>query len=138
VSGAWIIDSSVGFAWVHPNQATPETDKLLEEVGAGAMVVVPSLWFLEMANSLLVLERRKKLTSEEGNVALATLSAMNFSVDEEASRAAFRKTSELAEKHELTVYDATYLEVALRRKLPLATRDGALLNAAKKCGIATL
>ena len=57
MSVTWVIDSSVGFAWVHPNQATPETDKLLQEIEAGATVVVPALWFIEMANSLLVLTR---------------------------------------------------------------------------------
>ena len=137
MSAAWVIDSSVGFAWVHPNQATPETDKLLEEVEAGATVVIPALWFVEMANSLLVLQRRKKLTKEERKAALETLSGMNFAVDEEAAKAAFQKTSELAEKYDLTVYDATYLEVALRRNLPLASRDAALISAAKKCGIKT-
>jgi len=137
VSVTWVIDSSVGFAWVHPNQATPETDKLLQEIEAGAAVVVPALWFIEMANSLLVLQRRKKLTGAERKAALEILSSMNFTVDDEAARMARNKTSELAEKYGLTVYNATYLEVALRRNLPLASRDSALMGAAKRCGVRT-
>ena len=137
MSVTWVIDSSVGFAWVHPNQATPETDKLLQEIEAGAAVVVPALWFIEMANSLLVLQRRKKLTGAERKAALEILSSMNFTVDDEAARMALNKTSELAEKYGLTVYDATYLEVALRRNLPLASRDSALMGAAKRCGVRT-
>jgi predicted nucleic acid-binding protein len=138
LSAAWVIDSSVGFAWIHPNQATPETEHLLEAVEEGATIVVPVLWFAEIANSLLVLQRRKKLTAEERKAALDILSKMSFTIDEEAGRAAFAKTSELAEKYGLTVYDATYLEVALRRKLPLASRDDALNSAARKCGLKVL
>jgi predicted nucleic acid-binding protein len=138
MSATLVIDSSVGFSWVHPNQATPETNKLLEDVEAGASVVVPPLWFLAMANSLLVLQRRKKLTREERKAALLTLSEMRFIVDDAPAKAAFDKVSELADKHDLTVYDAVYLEVALRRKLPLASRDTALIHVAKKCGVNTL
>ena len=138
MSEAWVVDSSVGFAWVHPHQATPEKEKLLEEVEAGALVVIPALWFVEMANSLLVLRRRKRLTKEDRKAALETLASLQFTVDEEAARAAFQKTSELAKEHGLTIYDATYLEVALRRKLCLASRDKALISAAKKCGVKTL
>ena len=138
MSQAFVIDASVGFAWLHPAQATPETEKLLEQVGNGAQVVVPALWFIEIANSLLVLQRRKKLTADERKSALETLGALNLTVDEESAREAFRKVSELAEKHGLTAYDAVYLELALRRKLPLASRDEALRQAAKHCGLKTL
>ena len=111
---------------------------LLEEVEAGTSVVVPSLWFLEIANGLLVLQRRKKLTDAERKSALETLARLNLTVDEEAGRAAFQQTSELAEKHGLTIYDATYLEIALRRKLALASRDTNLREAAKRCGLKVL
>jgi len=138
VNRAWVIDASVGFAWVHPDQATPATDALLQQVEAGATVVVPMLWFAEMANTLLVMQRRKKLTAAERKAALDTLNRLHLTVDEEAGRAAFQKTSQLAEKHGLSVYDATYLEIALRRKLPLASRDTALLAAARRCHVKVL
>jgi predicted nucleic acid-binding protein len=138
LSAEWVIDSSVGFAWVHPDQATTATEQLLDEVANGATVVVPVLWFVEMANGLLVLQRRKRITSTERRTALQTLSDLPLVVDEEAGRAAFHKTSEFAEKHGLMVYDATYLEVAVRRKLSLATRDSALQTAAKRCGLGIL
>ena len=67
--------------------------------------------------------------------ALEKLTALQFTVDDEGTRQAFGKTSELAEKHGLTIYGATYLELALRRSLPLATRDEALKTAAKQCGV---
>ena len=123
MSEAFVIDASVGFAWVYPNQGSAETDKLLMEVEAGATVVAPTLWFLEVANALLSAQRRKLLTAAERKSALETLSGLALTVDDEPATAAFRKISELAEKHGLSAYDAAYLEVALRRKLPLGSRD---------------
>lgn len=131
----FIVDASIGFSWVHQGQATPETDKLLEAVADGAEVIVPALWHLEMANVLLTAQRRHRLTATQRKTALEKLTAMQFSVDEEGTRQAFGKTSELAEKYGLTVYDATYLELAVRLSLPLATRDDSLKQAAKLCGV---
>ncbi len=138
MSAGFIVDASVGFAWVHQCQSTPETDHLLNEVAAGARVVVPALWFLEMSNVLLMAQRRHRLTAAQRKAAMEKLTAMQFTVDEEGARNAFGKTSELTEKYGLTIYAATYLELALRRLLPLASRDGALRNAAKRCGLKTL
>ena len=138
MSASFVVDASVGFAWIYQGQATPETDRLLNEVAAGAPVVVPALWYLEMSNVLLIAQRRHRLTAIQRKTALEKLTAMQFTVDEEGTRHAFGKTGELAEKHGLTIYDATYLELALRRSLPLASRDEALKNAAKRCGLKTL
>lgn len=135
MSEAFVVDASVGFAWVYPSQASGETDKLLDEVGSGTAVVAPSLWFLEVANGLLAAQRRKRLTAPERKAALEKLAGLSLIIDEETAHTAFRRTSELAEKYGLSVYDAAYLEVALRRKLPLGSRDGALRNAAKRCGV---
>lgn len=135
MSKSFIVDASVGFAWVYQGQATPETDHLLNEVAAGATVIVPALWFLEMSNVFLMAQRRHRLTATQRKAAMERLTAMQFTVDEEGTRHAFGKTSELAEKHGLTIYDATYLELAVRRSLPLASRDEALKSAAKQCGL---
>ncbi|HEY3856839.1 MAG TPA: type II toxin-antitoxin system VapC family toxin [Verrucomicrobiae bacterium] len=138
LSASFIVDASVGFAWVYQGQATPETDELLSQIDGGSRVVVPPLWFLEMANILMVAQRRRRLTSMERRAALEKLADMQFSVDEEGTRNAFGNISELAEKHGLTIYDATYLELALRLSLPLASRDQTLRNAAKRCGVKPL
>ena len=135
MSASFIVDASVGFAWVYQGQAAPETDQLLNEVADGAKVIVPALWFLEMSNVLLMAQRRHRLTAGQRKAAMEKLTAMQFTVDEEGTRNAFGKTSELAEKYGLTIYDATYLELALRRSLPLASRDEALRKAAKQCGL---
>jgi predicted nucleic acid-binding protein len=138
LGAGFVVDASVGFAWVYEDQATPETDLLLSELAAGAVAVAPAMWFLEVGNVLLTAQRRQRLTPARRRTALETLGAVQFIVDDEATRYAFGKTSELAEKYGLTVYDAHYLEVALRRKLPLGSRDDALRQAAKRFGVKVL
>lgn len=127
-----VVDASMAVAWVHPGQATPETDALLARVGQGATAVVPALWPVEIANVLLVLERRGKLTAEERATALEALNALDFAVDHEMSALAFTSLSRLASELALSVYDAAYLELALRLKLPLACKDGPLRDVARK------
>ena len=133
-----VIDASVALSWVYTDQATPQTEKLLTDVENGVPIVVPVLWFTEVANGLLILQRRKKLIAKDRITALQKLESLNILSDEESGRAAFSAGSRHAEKHGLTVYDATYLEVALRRALPLATRDIALQKAARAAGIEVL
>ena len=135
---AFVVDASVGFAWVYPSQASAETDALLEDVEAGAQVVAPALWFLEVANGLLAAQRRKLLAGSDRKLALEMLAGLRVTIDEESGHAAFHKTSALAEKYGLSVYDAAYLEVALRRRLPLGSRDGALRRAATRSGVKVL
>ena len=138
MSDGFIADSSVGVAWAVHSQASDASDQLLEEVAAGTPVIVPALWPFEVANSLLVLLRRKKLRAEEREQALAALARLPLVLDEDGPRLALGRISELAAEHGLSVYDATYLELAVRRKLPLASRDGALCKAAQSCRVKLL
>ncbi len=135
MSEAYIVDASMAFAWVHPSQASVEADALLERITSGAAVIVPPLWFLEVANGLLAAQRRGLVTASERKRALQQMSALTVTVDDEGVRTAFGRTSALAEEHGLSVYDAAYLEVALRRALPLASRDRAILTAAGREGV---
>ena len=138
MSEGFVADSSVGVASAAHAQASDATDELLEEVARGTFLVVPTLWPFEVANSLLVLLRRKLITAEERNHALAALARLPLVVDDEGPRLALGRISELAADHGLSVYDAAYLELALRRKLPLASRDQALCQAAKGCRVKLL
>ena len=131
----FVVDASIAFAWVLPNQASPEAEALLERIEAGAGAVVPTLWFLEVANGLLVAQRRKKVTAQERLLALRRLLALALTVDEDDARDVFGRTSTLAEQQGLSVYEAAYLELALRRDLPLGTRDRALRSAAERSGV---
>lgn len=138
MSQSFVADASVAFAWVHPHQATEETDMLLDSLLEGAVVVVPSLWFLEVANALLVAVRRKKMTKHERTSALNYLKRLKMTVDTDGPGFAFDMLSELAETHHLSIYDASYLELALRRGLPLSSRDQPLRAAAKRCQVRLL
>ena len=129
----FIADSSVGIAWSVHSQSGDATDELLDRVAAGTPLLVPGLWPFEVANSLLVLLRRKRITARERDRGLDALSRLPLLIDDEGPRLAFERISELAAEHNLSVYDAAYLELALRRQLPLASRDSALNQAARNC-----
>ena len=133
MSERFVADASIGVAWVHPAQATPQTEALLQAVYDGAVVEAPALWPLEIANALLMLVRRKKLSADERQRSLIALQGLSVELDYEMSSLAFAKLSTLAVEHRLTVYDAAYLELALRKKLPLGCKDGPLREAAKRC-----
>ncbi len=134
MNGRFVADSSVAIAWAVPSQSNQGTDRLLANIAQGAQVVVPVLWFFEIANSLIVLTRRGRLTAEDCALARQDLVRLAPLVDDEGPSHAFRKISDLAETHSLSVYDAAYLELALRKRLPLASRDVALNRAAKVAG----
>lgn len=135
---AFVADASVGIAWTVESQATPATEHLLDCIQNGAPFVVPFLWSFEAANALLVLVRRKRILSEDFPRACAALSGLTPLVDDRGPDLAWKQVSNLAERFELTIYDATYLEVAIRRGLALASRDKALNGAARLCGVKTL
>jgi predicted nucleic acid-binding protein len=135
VTREFVADASIGIAWVHPAQATTASQALLRAVHDGARVRAPALWPLETANALLVLVRRGKLTDRERQEAVSALTRLAVELDHEMGALAFNKLSDLASEHRLSVYDAAYLELALRRKLPLACKDGPLRKAAKRCRV---
>jgi predicted nucleic acid-binding protein len=132
---AFIADASVAIGWVHPAQATSETAAMLDAIEAGAVIEVPALWPLEVANALTVLVRRRKLTEEDRQTGLGWLRGLPVRTDHEMASLAFSKLSELASAYRLCVYDAAYLELAERRTLALACTDGPLRKAAKQRGI---
>jgi predicted nucleic acid-binding protein len=134
----FVADSSVGVAWAVHSQASEATEQLLEKVAAGTPLVVPTLWPFEVANSLLVLLRRGRILAAERDRALGALNRLLLTVDDEGCRLAFEKTSQLAVEQGLSVYDAAYLELAIRRKLPLASRDESLRAAAQRSRVRLL
>ncbi len=132
---AFIADASVAIGWVHPAQATTQTGAMLDAIAEGATLEVPALWPLEVANALLVLVRRRKLTEAERQTGLGWLRALRLRFDYEMASLAFSRLSELATTHQLSVYDAAYLELAQRRKLLLGCKDGPLRESAKQSGV---
>jgi predicted nucleic acid-binding protein len=132
---ALVIDSSAALTWCFEDEASPESDVLFERVrDQGA--VVPGLWHLEVANVLLQAERRGRITTGDVAMRLELIAELPITTDNETTARAWREILALARAEGLTTYDATYLELAIRRGLPLQTRDDALIGAAKRSGVA--
>lgn len=138
MNNGFVLDTSVAIAWAVASQSDAETDRLLENILAGRHLFVPVHWPLEAANALLVLVRRKRIAPEDSVRARHKLDRLAAIVDQEAPGIALTTLSELAAKHGLSVYDAAYLELAIRKWLPLASRDAALNRAARASGVKTL
>lgn len=132
---SFVADASVAIGWVHPGQATDETEAMLGAIEQGAVLEVPALWPLELANALIVLARRRKLTDRERDAALGWLRALPVRIDHEMAALAFSDLSSLAASLQLSVYDAAYLELAHRRRLPLGCKEGPLRAAARRQGV---
>ena len=132
---ALVIDSSAALSWCFEDEASPESDALFEQVrDQGA--IVPGLWHLEVANVLLQAERRGRITTGDVAMRLELIADLPIITDDETIARAWREILALARAEGLTTYDATYLEVAIRRGLPLVTKDAALIAAAGRSGVA--
>jgi predicted nucleic acid-binding protein len=132
-----VVDASLTLAWLFREEHSRASDQLLERV-AEEGAVVPSLWRLETANALQIALRRKRIDAEFRDLAFKSLRNLPIEVDDETDMRAWTDTLRLSDQHGLTLYDAAYLELALRRSLPLAALDRALVEAARKSGARVL
>lgn len=134
---SFVVDASIAVAWCFDDQSSPAVDALLDRVrDAGA--IVPSLWHLELANVLLMAEKRGKISGADAAMRLELISTLPVAVDHATAARAWREILTLARTQKLTAYDAAYLELAVRRNCPLATRDKALKDAALRVGVHVL
>lgn len=125
-----VLDTSIVLAWTYAEETTQPVLQVFEMVKAeGAWV--PALWRWEMANVLQTNVRRGRHGQEFRDNALAALTLLPIHVGAECAENAWLNTVSLAERHRLTIYDAAYLELAIRRKIPLATLDRELRAAAE-------
>jgi predicted nucleic acid-binding protein len=134
---ALVIDSSLTLAWIYLDELTPTTlqlSKSISETGAW----VPSIWRLEIANSLYFSVRRRRIDRAFRDRAIEDLSRLAISVDAATGEFAWSTTLALSDRFGLTMYDACYLELAQRRGLPLATLDKDLRRAAKSLDVPLL
>ena len=135
----FVLDASYAIGWAREEEQTPEALRHLRALGQReAEALVPMLWCTEIANVLLTLERSNKLSAEliaKWTTAFRTLPITVFPTDLEQSLAQVRP---LAQAHGLSAYDASYLHLAMREQVPLATFDRQLIKAAPKVGVRLL
>lgn len=132
-----VLDSSVTLAWLYSDELTAPVQQVFERVTA-SRAWVPSLWRLEIANSLHMAVRRKRIDGAFRDASLADLALLNITIDPDTDTFAWSTTLSLADRFTLTLYDAAYLELAQRLSLPLATLDQELRAAARGLGLPLL
>lgn len=133
----FVLDCSVAVSWCFEDEAAPGLDALLERVrDEGA--AVPAIWALELGNVLVQAEKRGRITPAGTATRLEELAALPILADGETSSRATHEIVTLARAEGLTTYDAAYLELAMRRGLPLASKDRALREAADRNGVVVL
>jgi len=134
---AFVLDCSVTLAWVLPDEGNAYADGLLDRlVAEGA--VVPPVWPLEVGNVLLVALRRRRIRQNELEPIIERLERLPIEIDIGATDHALAAVLVLAGQHGLTTYDASYLDLAQRRKLPLATLDKKLRGACRAAKVDVL
>ncbi len=129
---AIVVDSSVAACWALPDEFSQYANRVLDG-GVRRGMVVPDLFWHELRNVLIVNERRGRLRAEQTPIALRKIAALPWVVD---AAGGGDEIVLLARRHALTAYDAAYLELATRRRLPLATLDTRLAAAAAAEGCA--
>jgi predicted nucleic acid-binding protein len=134
---AFVLDASIALAWCFADEASPAADAVLDRL-ADEEAAAPALWRLEVANALAMAERRGRLSVAGLTRSVALLQRPAIAIDAEGSERGFRDLLDLARSERLTVYDATYLELALRLGVPLASKDIKLRKAAARLGLALL
>jgi predicted nucleic acid-binding protein len=132
----FVLDASVTMAWFfdEPGPALGDLVDRLADEGA----VVPRLWSLEVANVFRMAIRQKRTSAADRDAAFAELRRMGIAVDNGADELDWTTLVQLSDRYGLTIYDAVYLELAQRRRLPLATLDDELRSAASQAGIEAL
>jgi predicted nucleic acid-binding protein len=132
-----VLDAAIAVSWCIPSETDDAAAAALDAIVRGG-ALAPGLWSIEVANALLMAERRQRISEAQRLRALQALVELDIEVDAQEAAVIWGRVSHLAQIHRLTVYDATYLELALRRSLPLATTDKALARAAEATGLGVL
>ncbi len=127
----------MAMAWLFDDQATPATEAVLNRL-ANQTALVPALWFLEITNVLALAERKGRITQAQSDAFISDLGKLIIERDDEAADRAFTHLLTLCRTRRLTSYDAIYLDLAVRRNLPLATLDEQLRKTATKLGVRLL
>ena len=132
---AFVLDSSIACSWAFRDEDHPHADLALDRVRNEEAIFVPSLFWYDLRNVLVVRERSGRIRAAETAAFLRDIAQFNIVVDLFPDEA---EVLRLARRHELSVYDAVYLELAMRKQIALATLDKALIAACKKDDVPVL
>jgi predicted nucleic acid-binding protein len=130
----FVVDNSVVMSWCFEDEGNHYAEAVLESLES-AEAFVPAIWPLEVGNVLLVAERKSRLSQASVVRFLALLGGLPITVEQETPERMLREIVAIAREHGLSTYDASYLDLAMRHDLPLATQDTSLAKAAKKCKV---
>src|SRR5215470_8342567 len=134
MSPGFVVDCSIAMAWLFNDEATPKTAALLNRL-ATETALVPAWWFIEITNVLAMAERKGRIKTTESDAFIADLGKLGIERDDEAPDRAFTHLLALCRTQGLTSYDAIYLDLSVRRNLPLATLDRDLRKSAGALGV---
>ncbi len=127
-----LIDASTTLAWLfNENGRGPALQQQFQSLD----LVAPWLWRIEIVHVVLKRERQKKLTQAEGIQYLQAIESLNVEIIEEPNDRTMVELAQTARTHQLTSYDATYFDLAVRLGIPMITDDGNLQSAIKRVGI---
>lgn len=129
-----VLDASATLTWCFADEDGAYGEELIDEV-ANSGAVVPVIWSLEITNAIVVAERRNRLSATDGGTFISLVQELPIAIDGGSPTVVFGTTMELAREHGLSSYDASYLELAVRMELPLATLDRKLESAARNLGV---
>ena len=133
-----VVDASVTLSWCFPDEQAPLSLKVLGRLKAGESALVPAFWSVEVLNSLLIAEKRGRISPEQTRGFLDDLGALGPILDYASVEQVYGPVQALCRNHVLTPYDALYIDLAIRRNCPLATLDQAQKNAANALNIECL
>jgi predicted nucleic acid-binding protein len=131
VSEDFVIDTSVVMSWCFKDETSRYADRILDLLEE-ATAFAPSIWPLEVGNVLLVAERKKRLSEADSRRFVTLLSDLPIIVEQEPPERMIHEILALAREHKLSSYDASYLDLAMRKGLSIATIDKNLIAAAKR------
>jgi predicted nucleic acid-binding protein len=132
----WVLDSSLALAWALPDEVSQRADEFLDQQTPVSVFWVPALWWYEVSNALLMAQQRKRIKEVDRLQTIDLLGQLPLQTDT-PNTGIVRYIQELSFAHSLSAYDASYLELALRKGLGLATFDSRLKQAAEKAGLNT-
>ena len=131
----FVLDCSVTMSWFFEDEDTPYTTAIRRSLGGGSQAYVPAIWLLEVGNVFIVSERRKRLSPEKTSRFLTLLKLLPIQIEDTPSFTLLGDILKLTRDYRLSAYDAVYLELALRKGIPMVSLDHDLRKAAQKAGV---